>query len=194
MMWGESSFRRFIEGLRDVGTVVRYDGRGNGLSDRDIANPTLDDLVLDLTAVIDAIGVERVSLWGSSFGGPVAIAYASRHPERVERLILEGTFATLRDQLTGDERSTMVEIGHLLQSSPEVAATAISYITDPVPSSRHERRVARIIASVEPDLLREHFDEAHPVRIARRLGDAQMKLHVFLDTVAAGAHRVFDMP
>ena len=72
MMWAESSFRRFVGALRDVGTVVRYDGRGNGLSDRDVAPPTLDDLVLDLTAVIDAIGAERVSLWGSSFGGPVA--------------------------------------------------------------------------------------------------------------------------
>ena len=100
LMWAEASFRRFIEGLGDICTVVRYDGRGNGLSDRAVDLPTLDDLVRDLAAVVDAVSAEPVRLWGSSFGGPVAIAYAARRPERVERLILEGSFATLHDQLT----------------------------------------------------------------------------------------------
>jgi class 3 adenylate cyclase len=157
LMWAEPSFRRFIEGLGDICTVVRYDGRGNGLSDRTVELPVLDDLVRDLAAVVDAVTPEPVSLWGSSFGGPVAIAYAAHRPERVERLILEGSFATLREQLTPAERVTMIEVGRLLQSAPEVAASAISYLTDPTPSSRHERRVARLVASVEPEMLRHLY-------------------------------------
>ena len=174
LMWAEASFRRFIEGLGDICTVVRYDGRGNGLSDRAVDLPTLDDLVRDLAAVVDAVSAEPVRLWGSSFGGPVAIAYAARRPERVERLILEGSFATLHDQLTPAERVTMIEVGRLLQSSPEIAATAISYMTDPAPSSRHERRVARIVASVEPEMLRHLYTLAARIDVRPLLGDLRV--------------------
>ena len=157
LMWAERSYRRFIDGFGDLCTVVRYDGRGNGLSERRVPPPTLEDLERDLAAVIDELGAERVHLWGSSFGGPVAIAYAAANPERVDRLILEGTFATLRDELTPAARGTMVEVGRLLRTSPEVAATAISYLTDPTPSTRHERRVARLVASVEPEMLSQLY-------------------------------------
>ena len=174
LMWAEASFRRFIEGLGDICTVVRYDGRGNGLSDRAVDLPTLDDLVRDLAAVVDAVSPEPVRLWGSSFGGPVAIAYAARRPERVERLILEGSFATLHDQLTPAERVTMIEVGRLLQSSPEIAATAISYMTDPAPSSRHERRVARIVASVEPEMLRHLYTLAARIDVRPLLDDLRV--------------------
>lgn len=160
LMWAEPSFRRFIDGLGDVCTVVRYDGRGNGLSERRVPPPTLEDLGRDLAAVIDALGDERVHLWGSSFGGPVAIAYAASRPEQVDRLILEGSFATLRHELTATERGTMVEVGRLLQTSPEVAATAISYITDPTPNTRHERRVARLMESIEPEMLSHLYNLA----------------------------------
>ena len=174
LMWAEASFRRFIEGLGDICTVVRYDGRGNGLSDRAVELPTLDDLVRDFSAVVDAVSPEPVRLWGSSFGGPVAIAYAARRPERVERLILEGSFATLHDQLTPAERVTMIEVGRLLQSSPEIAATAISYMTDPAPNSRHERRVARIVASVEPEMLRHLYTLAARIDVRPLLDDLRV--------------------
>ena len=174
LMWAEPSYRRFIEGLGDICTVVRYDGRGNGLSDRKVDPPMLDDLIGDLAAVVDAVSAEPVRLWGSSFGGPVAIAYAARHPERVERLILEGSFATLHDQLTPAERVTMIEVGRLLQSSPDIAATAISYMTDPNPRSRHERRVARIIASVEPEMLRHLYMLAERIDVRPLLGEIRV--------------------
>lgn len=73
--------------------LIRYDERGCGLSDWTAANAGLDAWVADLEAVIDATGVDRVPLLGISQGGPVAVAYAVRHPERVSQLVLYGTYA-----------------------------------------------------------------------------------------------------
>jgi class 3 adenylate cyclase len=72
---------------------VRYDGRGMGLSDREVQDFSLDAKVRDLEAVIDALRLRRCAIIGMSEGGPTAIAYAVRHPERVSRLILYGSFA-----------------------------------------------------------------------------------------------------
>ena len=75
---------------------VRYDPRGCGLSDRDLAGVDLRDLDLwvdDLGRVIDSLGDEPVALLGISQGGPVAVAYAACHPERVSHLVLYGTYA-----------------------------------------------------------------------------------------------------
>lgn len=86
----------WVRGLSRHHRYVRYDPRGCGLSDRDLRGMALDDLDLwveDLEAVVDALGVERVALLGVSQGGPVALAYAVRHPERVSHLILFGTYA-----------------------------------------------------------------------------------------------------
>jgi len=72
---------------------VRYDGRGFGLSDRDVEDFSLDARVRDLEAVVDALGLERFALYAISAGGPTAITYTVRHSERVSRLILAATFA-----------------------------------------------------------------------------------------------------
>jgi pimeloyl-ACP methyl ester carboxylesterase/DNA-binding SARP family transcriptional activator len=74
-------------------TFIRYDERGSGLSDWDVAEMSLEGFVRDLEAVVDALGLGRFPLIGSSKGGPTAIAYAARHPERVSHLILLGTYA-----------------------------------------------------------------------------------------------------
>ena len=81
-----------VEYSRDH-TLVRYDQRGCGLSDREIAELSLDAMVADLEAVVDAAGLERFPLFGASQGGAIAIAYAARHPERVSRLIIHGGYA-----------------------------------------------------------------------------------------------------
>jgi pimeloyl-ACP methyl ester carboxylesterase/tRNA A-37 threonylcarbamoyl transferase component Bud32 len=74
-------------------TYVRYDERGCGLSDWEVEDFSFDAWVDDLEAVVDALGLERFALLGLSQGGPVAISYAVRHPERVSHLVLYGTYA-----------------------------------------------------------------------------------------------------
>ena len=86
---GTMSFEDFSRGH----TLVRYDARGNGMSDWDVDTLSLDAWVTDLETVVDAVGSERFPLLGISQGGPVAVAYSVRHPERVSHLILYGAFA-----------------------------------------------------------------------------------------------------
>jgi pimeloyl-ACP methyl ester carboxylesterase len=74
-------------------SLIRYDARGNGLSDRDVDEVSFETFVSDLEAVVDASGVERFALLGISQGCAVSIAYAVRHPERVKHLALYGGFA-----------------------------------------------------------------------------------------------------
>ncbi len=74
-------------------TFIRYDARGNGLSDREVEHVSFAAFVHDLEAVVDAAGVERFALLGISQGCAVSIGYAIRHPERVSHLVLYGGFA-----------------------------------------------------------------------------------------------------
>ncbi len=73
--------------------LIRYDGRGCGLSDQDSAPQTLDAWVADLEAVVDAPGLARFALFGCSQGCAISIAYAVRHPERVSCLVAVGRYA-----------------------------------------------------------------------------------------------------
>lgn len=91
--WESPVWRHWLVELARRFTLVRYDERGCGLSDWDVARFCFDDWVDDLETVVDALGLERFPLLGLSQGGPVAIAYAVRHPERVSHLVLLGSFA-----------------------------------------------------------------------------------------------------
>jgi class 3 adenylate cyclase/pimeloyl-ACP methyl ester carboxylesterase len=73
---------------------VRYDGRGFGLSDRNVTDFSLEARVRDIEAVVDALHLDRFGLYALSAGGPAAIAYVVRHPERVNRLVLASTAAS----------------------------------------------------------------------------------------------------
>jgi pimeloyl-ACP methyl ester carboxylesterase len=74
-------------------TLVRYDARATGLSDREVEEVSFEAFVRDLEAVVDAAGLDRFALLGISQGCAVSIAYATRHPEHVTRLILYGGYA-----------------------------------------------------------------------------------------------------
>jgi class 3 adenylate cyclase/pimeloyl-ACP methyl ester carboxylesterase len=91
--WESPIWRHVFHGLSRSHTLIRYDARGNGMSDWDVDSLSLDAWVTDLETVVDAVGVERVPLLGISQGGAVAVAYAVRRPERVSHLILYGAFA-----------------------------------------------------------------------------------------------------
>ena len=88
--WQSPVWRHWLQGLGQRHTVIRYDERGCGLSDRELGELSLDQWVSDLESVVDAAGVERFALLGVSGGGSTSIAYAVRHPERVSHLVLYG--------------------------------------------------------------------------------------------------------
>jgi pimeloyl-ACP methyl ester carboxylesterase/DNA-binding CsgD family transcriptional regulator len=87
-------WRHWVRELSRGHTLIRYDERGCGLSDREFdGTPTLDSYVGDLSAVVEAARLERFALLGLSGGGPTAVEYAVRNPERVTHVVLYGTYA-----------------------------------------------------------------------------------------------------
>jgi pimeloyl-ACP methyl ester carboxylesterase/DNA-binding winged helix-turn-helix (wHTH) protein len=91
--WDSPVWRHWLCELGKHHTYIRYDERGNGLSDWEIEDGSFEAWVHDLETVVDAAGVEKFALMGISQGGPVAVAYAVRHPERVSHLILYGAYS-----------------------------------------------------------------------------------------------------
>jgi pimeloyl-ACP methyl ester carboxylesterase len=91
--WGSPIWRHWYAELSRHHRLVRYDERGNGMSERNVSDVSFDTWVRDLETVVDASELDRFSLLGISRGGAIAIAYAVKHPERVTRLVLYGAFA-----------------------------------------------------------------------------------------------------
>jgi class 3 adenylate cyclase/pimeloyl-ACP methyl ester carboxylesterase len=87
--------QRFWERLGSFARVIAFDKRGMGLSDRDAGAYTLENIVDDALAVLDACEVERAVLFGISEGGAAATMLAAAHPDRISAMVQYGTFARL---------------------------------------------------------------------------------------------------
>jgi len=85
-------WRHWWEALARDHFFLRFDQRGSGLSDRVVPELSFASWVSDLENVVDAFGLERFVLFGMSQGGPLAVEYAARHPERVSRLVIVGGY------------------------------------------------------------------------------------------------------
>lgn len=126
--WDSPLWSPLLRWLASRHRLIRYDARGNGLSDRDVAQISFDAFVHDLEAVARGIEAPRFALMGASQGGAAAIAYAAAHPDRVSHLVLCGAYArgrnrrgtpverekaqalmTLMRQGWGDERSAFMQ-------------------------------------------------------------------------------------
>jgi pimeloyl-ACP methyl ester carboxylesterase/DNA-binding CsgD family transcriptional regulator len=90
--WESPVWRPWLDAWSRGFTLYRYDQRGCGLSDLDVTDFSFNALVGDLEAMVDHAGLEKFDLYGMSQGGPVAIAYAAKHPERVNKLIVYGGY------------------------------------------------------------------------------------------------------
>lgn len=86
-------FSHLVRGLSEQHQFVRYDPRGTGLSDRNVSAVSPELWLKDLEAVVDDLRLERFALLGLSQGGPTAIRYAVKHPEKVTHLVLYGSYA-----------------------------------------------------------------------------------------------------
>ena len=104
--WQSPVWRHYLVELGRIATVIRYDERGHGLSDRGVTDHSLQARVADLEAVADDAGFERFALLAMAQGGPVAIEYAARHPERLTRLMFYGSYAGAHaGRLAGGDRT-----------------------------------------------------------------------------------------
>jgi len=93
---------------------IRYDERGNGLSDWEVEDLSFETMITDLETVVRELGLTKFSLLGSSQGASVSIAYAHRHPDKVSCLILYDGYASgfkhSTDQNYKEIRDSMLEL------------------------------------------------------------------------------------
>ena len=129
MTWENAQFRSGYEELAQHFLVVRYDKRGTGLSDRSVSDFSIDTRLLDLEAVVDHLKLRKIALWGLSEGGPVAIAYAARHPRRVSRLVLYGTFARMNP--TPERQETIDALAALVRAEWGLGSRTLSELFMP---------------------------------------------------------------
>ena len=135
--WHSPIWRPFLDALSNRFQVTLYDQRGNGLSDWSVDEFSLDRFVDDLEAVIDAAGLDRFALYGTSQGAPISIAYAVRHPEKVSHLILHGGYAIGRlfrdseaEREQGKALLTLIRHGWGKPGSAFIKSFASMYIPD----------------------------------------------------------------
>src|SRR5262249_41242877 len=88
--WESPVWRPLLQALAADHRLIRYDARGNGLSDWEVDEITFDAFVRDLESVVEATGVQQFDLLGVSQGAAISVAYAVRHPERVKHLVCYG--------------------------------------------------------------------------------------------------------
>jgi DNA-binding winged helix-turn-helix (wHTH) protein/pimeloyl-ACP methyl ester carboxylesterase len=91
--WESPVWSHLLKWMADRWQLIRYDTRGNGLSDWDVEDISFETMLCDLETVVDAAGLDRFALFGASQGCAVSIAYAIKHPDRVSKLLLYGGFA-----------------------------------------------------------------------------------------------------
>lgn len=91
--WHSPVWRHWLKELVRDHRLIRYDERGNGLSDWDTPDLSFEAFIDDLETVVDESGVDRFDLLGISQGAAVAIAYSLRHPGRIRRMVLLGGYA-----------------------------------------------------------------------------------------------------
>lgn len=120
----------WLEQWSRMGLVIRYDERGCGLSDREVADTSLEAQVADLEAVVDAAGLDHFVLFAQSQGGAIAATYAARYPQRVSRLIFLDAFAqgALRRDIPDDAKQTarlLVDLVRLGWGQPNTAFNRI---------------------------------------------------------------------
>lgn len=110
VLWEDAGFRRFVTALAQHNRVVWFDRQGCGFSARDRTDDSLDEDVLDLETVVAQLPDAPLSLFAISCTGPVAVMFAARHPERVARLMLYGTFARGERVATRPIQRSVIEL------------------------------------------------------------------------------------
>jgi class 3 adenylate cyclase len=92
--WGHPAVKSWLDRLTSFARLISFDKAGTGLSDPVSGVPTIEERAAEIEAVMDAAGSERAALFGLSEGGPSSILFAATRPDRVQALVLFGTYAT----------------------------------------------------------------------------------------------------
>jgi pimeloyl-ACP methyl ester carboxylesterase/DNA-binding winged helix-turn-helix (wHTH) protein len=102
--WATPALRQLLNRLTTFARVIMFDKRGQGLSDRVVAEQTLEERIDDVRTVMDSANSKRATIYGWSEGGPMSLMFAATYPERATALVLYGTFASIKDRPWAEPR------------------------------------------------------------------------------------------
>jgi len=154
LQWQLPEVRRWEGGLAERRKVIRYDHRGMGSSEHDVADFSLDGHIRDLEAVVDRVAPERFALFAGHRFGLVAITYAARHPERLSHLILWHTSARISDFESARNRAVF----DLLDKDWELYVETLIHTNSGWSEGEGSHQRAAIFrAATSPDLVRRIF-------------------------------------
>lgn len=187
--WHSPVWRHFLEDIGAFATMVRYDERGFGMSDWNVTDFSLEARYDDLEAIVAATGFERFAVLGVSGGSSVALAYAARHPERVTRLILNGTVCGRPPTFDGEKLAeeetfrSMIRVGWAKEDPlfrrvftrifiPDATEEQMQWFDDlQRRSTSPENAVASRIGRLQVDIVDEIPRIAAPTLILQSVGD-----------------------
>jgi pimeloyl-ACP methyl ester carboxylesterase/DNA-binding CsgD family transcriptional regulator len=191
--WESPVWRDFLAELASDRTLVRYDERGTGLSDRDVADLSFEAMVDDLEVVVDELGLERFALLGMSQGAAISVAYAVRHPERVAAIVICGGYArghahrgrTLDQQHDAELLLELIRVGWGTANPKFRRVFATMFLPDGTPAQYEAfDELQRVSAS--PDVayrLRKMFDGIDVTRICTQVQAPTLVMHAREDAV-----------
>jgi len=152
--WGSPIWRHWYTALSRHHRLIRYDERGNGMSQRDVPDVSFDTWVRDLETVVDAAGLDRFPLLGISRGGAIAIAYAAKHPE-----------------LTRDIQVTQAMIDELTRSAADKDIASLEDIRAALQKPDDRKYIERALKA-EIVAAKFGFEASYPYRLE---GDNQVE-------------------
>jgi len=191
--WQSPLWQPLFQRLSRDRQLVRYDARGTGLSDRNVQDISFEAFVRDLETVVDALGLERFSLLGISQGAAVAAAYAARHGERVDKLVLHGGYAQGRmrrgspaDEEQAEAFITLMRYGWGEEHSPFMQAFSSVYIPKAAPEQiRWFIDLQRVSTSAENAVrIRSACDQIDIVDLLPKIRAPTLVTHSRFDHVA----------
>jgi class 3 adenylate cyclase/pimeloyl-ACP methyl ester carboxylesterase len=169
--WQIPEWRHWYEHLIRHLEVIRYDGRGVGLSDRDAQDCTIDAQVRDLEAVVDAVGLDQIALFGMYYSAPVTIAYAARHPDRVSHLLLWCGFARNAD---AQQAGTNEAMRNLLDADWTLFTETLAHSVLGWSEGERAHEVAEYMrASATPEMVRKTWSANEGLELTELLSQIQ---------------------
>ncbi len=179
----ETQYAQFFSRLAAFSRLILFDKRGTGLSDRDVGIATLEERMDDVRAVMDAARSEQAALLGVSEGGPMSLLFAATYPQRVQALVLFGSYAHSSYLLTAGEFNREIERVNRLWGTGEYllgryAPDTGSEETARPMSARLERACASPSAVIAIRRMNQEIDCRHvlpairvPTLVMHRVGD-----------------------
>ena len=155
---------QFYEGMSHQKQLVTYDGRGTGMSQRQVEDLSIEAFERDLEAVVDELGLESFALFAPNVSATVAINYVVRRPDRVSHLILWCPVVRASDML---ETSQVRGMGALLETDWELFTELLAQLVHGFAGGEPSRRfAANIRESVAEDTARSVLEGARDVDVS----------------------------